>query len=43
MRSLGSLKFVGSAEVKKHESITDDNRESITIVHVGSAGGHSGF
>jgi hypothetical protein len=42
MGSLGSLKIVGSAEVKKHERITDDNREAITIVCVGSAGGHSG-
>ncbi len=41
MGSLGSLKIVVSAEVKKHERITDDNREVITIVCVGSAGGHS--
>jgi hypothetical protein len=42
MGSLGSLKIVGSAEVKKHERITDDIREAITIVCIGSVGGHSG-
>ncbi len=42
MGSLGSLKIVGSTEVKKHKRITDDNREAITIVCVGSVGGHSG-
>jgi hypothetical protein len=42
MGSLGSLKIVGSVEVKKHGRITDDNREAITIVCIGSAGGHSG-
>ncbi len=42
MGSLGRVKIVGSAEGKKHKRITDDNREAITIVCVGSAGGHSG-
>ncbi|KAL3801878.1 hypothetical protein ACHAW5_003791 [Stephanodiscus triporus] len=38
----GNLKIVGSAAVKKHEKTTNDNRESITIVRIGSASGASG-
>jgi hypothetical protein len=42
MGSHGSLKIVGSTEVKKHKKITNNNKESITIVCVGSVAGHSG-
>ncbi len=42
MASIGSLKIVGSAEVKKHERTVSDNKDSITIVRIGSAAGVSG-
>ena len=40
--STGILRVVGSAEVKKHEKNTQDNRDSITIVRIGNAAGNSG-
>ena len=41
--STGILRVVGSAEVKKHEKNTQDNRDSITIVRIGNAAGNSGL
>jgi hypothetical protein len=38
----GNLRIVGSAEVKKHEKTTQDNRDSVTIVRIGSASGETG-
>ncbi len=38
----GNLRIVGSAEVKKHEKTTQDNCDSVTIVHIGSASGKTG-
>jgi hypothetical protein len=38
----GNLRIVGSAEVKKHEKTTQDNRDSVTIVCIGSASGETG-
>jgi hypothetical protein len=40
--STGVLRVLGSAEVKKHKKNTQDNRDSITIVRIGSAGSTSG-
>jgi hypothetical protein len=38
----GNLHIVGSAEVKKHEKTTQDNRDSVTIVRIGSASDETG-
>ena len=42
MGSLSNLQIVGSSEVKKHEKTICDNKESITIVRIGSAAGDTG-
>ncbi len=38
----GNLRIVGSAEVKKHEKTMQDNRDSVTIIRIGSASGETG-
>ncbi len=38
----GNLHIVGSAEVKKHKKTMQDNRDSVTIVCIGSASGKTG-
>jgi hypothetical protein len=40
--STGILQVVGSAEAKKHKKNTQDNRDLITIVRIGSTAGTSG-
>ena len=40
--SNGVLRVVGSAEKRKHEKITDDNRDSISTIRVGSSAGADG-
>ena len=42
MGNLSNLRIVGSAEVKKHEKASSDNKDSITIVRIGSAAGDTG-
>ncbi len=42
MGNLSNLRIVGSAEVKKHEKASSDNKESITIVQIGLAADDSG-
>ena len=40
--SEGTVKIIGAADVKRHEKNMDDNRESVTIIHAGVAGGAGG-
>ncbi len=42
MASEGHLHVIGSAAKKKHEKNTADSRQSITVVHLGSAAGVEG-
>jgi hypothetical protein len=42
MGSEGTLKIIGDRKRRKHNKNVEDNRDSITLVRVGNAGGHSG-
>ncbi len=42
MGSEGTLKIIGDGQRKKHNKSVEDNRDSITVVRVGNAGGNSG-
>jgi hypothetical protein len=41
MGSEGTLKIIGDGKGRKHNKNVEDNRDSITVVRVGNAGGHS--
>jgi hypothetical protein len=40
--SAGTVKIIGSADVKKHEKNTDDNRDTITVIRAGMSSGTEG-
>ena len=42
MGSEGTLKIIGDGKRRKHNKNVEDNRDSITLVRVDNAGGHSG-